>query len=143
MEFMFSNCSSLTSLDLSNFNTSNVKNMESIFYNCSSLTSLDLSNFNTSNVKNMEFMFSSCSSLTNLDLSKFDTTKVTNMAWMFCECANLNTIYVSDNWSTVAVTSSTEMFFGCKKLVGEILYDSLKIDYTYANYEMGYFTKVA
>jgi surface protein len=50
---MFNQCSSLTSLDLSNFNTSNVNNMSGMFSQCSSLTSLDLSNFNTSNVKDM------------------------------------------------------------------------------------------
>ena len=54
---MFSNCSSLTSLNLSNFNTNNVTNMSGMFYNCSSLTSLNLSNFNTNNVTNMSYMF--------------------------------------------------------------------------------------
>ena len=44
---MFSWCSSLTSLNLSNFNTNNVKvdkdvnNMNNMFYKCSSLTSLN------------------------------------------------------------------------------------------------------
>ena len=40
--FMFSNCSSLISLDLSNFNTQNVTSMSGMLYNCSSLISLDL-----------------------------------------------------------------------------------------------------
>ena len=40
MSYMFYYCSSLTSLDLSNFNTNNVTDMRSMFYNCSSLTSL-------------------------------------------------------------------------------------------------------
>ena len=31
-----------------------------MFYNCSSLTSLNLSNFNTNNVKDMSCMFSRC-----------------------------------------------------------------------------------
>ncbi len=56
--FMFFNCSSLTSLNLSNFNTNNVTNMNSMFSNCSSLTSLNLSNFNTNNVTDMCRMFS-------------------------------------------------------------------------------------
>ena len=47
----------LTSLDLSNFNTNNVTNMRGMFYGCSSLNSLNLSNFNTINVKDMEGMF--------------------------------------------------------------------------------------
>ena len=38
---MFSNCSSLTSLNLSNFITNNVKNMSSMFFEYSSLTSLN------------------------------------------------------------------------------------------------------
>ena len=55
--FMFYYCSSLTSLNLSNFNINNVNNMSGMFYNCTSLTSLNLSNFNTNNVKNMSGMF--------------------------------------------------------------------------------------
>ena len=51
--FMFFFCESLTSLDLSNFNTQNVTNMEYMFFGCEPLTSLDLSNFNTQNVINM------------------------------------------------------------------------------------------
>ena len=35
---MFSDCSSLTNLNLSNFNTNNVTNMEYMFFGCSSLT---------------------------------------------------------------------------------------------------------
>ena len=51
MSEIFRNCSSLTSLNLSNFNTNNVNNMSEMLYNCSSLTSLNLSNFNTNKVK--------------------------------------------------------------------------------------------
>ena len=49
---MLYNCLSLTSLNLSNFNTNNVYNMSGMFNRCSSLISLDLSNFNTNNVNN-------------------------------------------------------------------------------------------
>ena len=52
--------------------------MESMFRDCSNLTSLDLSNFDTSNVTNMCSMFNSCNSLTTLNLSNFDTSNVTN-----------------------------------------------------------------
>ena len=37
--------------------------MSSMFYECSSLESIDLSSFNTTNVNNMSFMFFGCSSL--------------------------------------------------------------------------------
>ena len=61
--FMFYNCESLESIDLSSFNTNNVTNMSYMFYNCESLESLDLSSFNTNNVTNMSHMFSGCKSL--------------------------------------------------------------------------------
>ena len=46
MSYMFFECSSLTNIDLSSFNTQNVKNMSNMFYDCDSLTNINLSNFN-------------------------------------------------------------------------------------------------
>ena len=88
----FFGCSNLTSLDVSNFDTSNVTNMNSMFNGCSNLTSLDLSNWDTSNVTTMESMFGNCTNLTSLDLSNFDTSNVTNMQSMFDGCTSLRTI---------------------------------------------------
>ena len=55
------------------------QNSANMFYRCSSLTSLDVSNFNTSNVTYISSMFFRCSSLTSLDVSHFNTSKVTNV----------------------------------------------------------------
>ena len=44
MSYIFSDCYSLTSLYLFNFNTNNITNMSYIFSDCYSLTSLNLSN---------------------------------------------------------------------------------------------------
>ena len=82
MTGMFQNSKAIT-LDLSNFDTSNVTSMGNMFNGCSSLTSLDLSTFNTSKVTNMGGMFRNCSSLTLLDLKRLDTSNVTNMRYMF------------------------------------------------------------
>ena len=60
--------SSLTNIDLSNFNTNNVNDMSSMFEGCSSLTNINLSNFNTQNVEYMSGMFEGCSSLTNINI---------------------------------------------------------------------------
>ena len=49
MNGMFSGCSSLTNINLSNLNTKNVTDMRCIFDHCYSLTNIDLSNFNTKN----------------------------------------------------------------------------------------------
>ena len=54
-------------------NTAKVTNMRYMFSDCSSLTSLDVTHFNTANVTDMSYMFSGCSSLTSLDVTHFNT----------------------------------------------------------------------
>ena len=80
MSWMFSRCSSLSSLpDISNWNTINVTDMWNMFYGCSSLSSLpDISTWNTINVTDMNGMFYRCSSLLSLpDISIWNTNNVT------------------------------------------------------------------
>ena len=115
LENMFYGCLSLTSLDLSNFDTSNVTNMAQMFYDCSSLTSLDLSNFNTSKVTRMYSLFENCRSLTNLNLSNFDTSNVTTMSKMFWYCRKLTSLDLS-NFDTSKVENMSYMFSECNKL---------------------------
>ena len=112
---MFSGMSSLTSLDLSNFNTSNVTNMSSMFYNMRNLTSLDLSNFDTSKVTSMASMFSGMSSLTSLSLSNFDTSNVVDMEGMFSRISSLTSLDLS-NFDTSKVTIMSSMFSGMSSL---------------------------
>lgn len=49
-----------------NKNGKSICSMQLMFYGCSSLTSVELSSFNTSNVTNMADMLSACSKLTNV-----------------------------------------------------------------------------
>ncbi len=84
----------------------------------SSLSSFDLSNFDTSMVTDMSYMFLSLPSLTSIDLSNFDTSNVTDMSNMFNNCGNLETIYVGSNWNTSNVATSNSMFAGCTNLKG-------------------------
>ncbi|MDQ8327161.1 BspA family leucine-rich repeat surface protein, partial [Enterococcus faecium] len=75
-----------------------------MFACCNSLTNLDVSKWDTSNVTDMSDMFGMFvsgprSSLTNLDVSKWDTSNVTNMSAMFRDCKSLTTLDVSD-WDT-------------------------------------------
>ena len=106
---MFYWMSNLTSLDLSNFDTSKVIDMKSMFYCMRILTTINLSNFNTSKVTNMSSMFYDMYSLTALDLSSFDTSKVTDMSDMFYNMRNLTTINLS-NFNTSRVTNMGHMF---------------------------------
>ena len=61
MSYMFSLCNKLT---LSSYiNSTKVNNMNSMFYGMFSLISLDLSNFDIFNEKDISFMFYSCTKL--------------------------------------------------------------------------------
>lgn len=113
--FMFYNCSSLTQLDLRNFDTSQVTNMIGMFKGCKFLTWLDLSNFDTSNVTDMGGMFYNCKSLIQLDISSFDTSQVTAMHAMFSWCESLAQLDLS-NFDTSQVTTMGSMFSYCKAL---------------------------
>ena len=115
MNSMFNGCSSLTSIDLSGFDTSQVDSMGSMFYNCSSLASLDLSGFDTSQVTSMGYMFSGCSDLKTLDLSGFDTSHVTSMRYMFYKCSSLASLDLS-GFDTSQVTYMDVMFNSCSSL---------------------------
>ena len=112
---MFEGCSSLTSLDVSNFNTEAVIDMGQMFAGCSSLTGLDVSSFNTAAVTSMSGMFQNCSGLTSLNVSGFNTTAVTSMEFMFASCSSLTSLNVS-SFNTAAVTSMLGMFGGCSSL---------------------------
>jgi surface protein len=115
MNYMFANNSGFTSLDVSNFDTSNVTSMSNMFYYCTNLTSLDVSNFDTSKVTIMDSMFSNCSKLTSLDVSNFDTSNVTDMRYMFSGCQSLTSIDLT-GWDTSNVTNMNYMFENCSKL---------------------------
>ena len=141
MSSMFSSCLSLTSLDVTHFNTAKVTNMNKMFSNCSALTSLDVTNFNTANVTDMSYMFFSCSELTSLDVTNFNTANVTNMSSMFFSCLSLTTIYASSKFVTPLVTNSSKMFYDCEKLKGEeVCTNDKATDKTYAKIEGGYFS---
>ena len=120
MSNMFSGCSSLVNLDLSNFCTNNVRVMSSMFYGCRSLTSLDLSNFDTSNVIYMgdlhKSIFSDCSKLCEIKFGdNWDTSNVINMDYMFSNCSSLVNLDLS-KFDNSQVTSMYEMFYGCRSL---------------------------
>ena len=113
---MFAQCHSLASIDLSRLNTANVTNMCAMLGECTSLTYLDLTSWNTSKVTDMSYMFAHSSGITYLDLSGWKTSSVTDLSCMFRECSSLITLDVS-GWSTKNVTSLYMTFNGCSSLV--------------------------
>ena len=115
MGYMFYGCLSLISINLNNLDTSNVRIMYYMFQDCNSLISLDLSNFNTFKVERMDGMFNGCSSLTFLNLSSFITSKTDNMAYIFYNCKSLTSLDLS-NFDISVLTDMRYLFQYCEKL---------------------------
>ncbi len=116
---MFENCKSLTSLDLSTFDTSGITDgtMASMFNGCEKLKSITFgANFSTAGANAMQYMFYNCQALESLDLSKFDTEKVTNMANMFSGCASLKSITFGEDFKASGVKDMNDMFYNCQAL---------------------------
>ena len=119
MTFMFSGCSSLTSVPL--FNTASVTDMSNMFINCTSLTTVPL--FNTASVTTMGSMFNGCRSLTTVPL--FNTVAVTTMSSMFSNCFSLTSVPL---FNTVAVINGMgSMFSGCYSLATVPLFNTASV----------------
>ena len=115
MAEMFAGCSNLEKITFGNINTSSVKRMDLLFHGCSKLKTIDISNFDTSSVTDMYGMFSDCVILTSVDVSNFNTKNVQNMFAMFADCHNLTSLNLS-NFDTSKVKSMQKMFSGNNKL---------------------------
>ena len=92
---LFSDLPNLKIIDLSKWNTSSATDMSWMFANAG-VTTLDVSNFDTSNVTIMFAIFSGCHFLTRLDISNFDTSKLLDIGRAFsywnnvCEELNIS-----------------------------------------------------
>lgn len=93
----------------SNWDFSNVTDMQRMFYSCEKLTTIH--QMNTSKVTSMNNMFYSCSKLTTIP--QMNTSKVTSMRSMFGECSSLKTVPQMD---TSNVTEMDYMFYNCPGL---------------------------
>ena len=131
---MFSDNTSLTNITFGdNFNTANVINMSGMFRNCTILKTIDLSSFDTSNATIMVNMFKDCQGLQNLDLKIFNTSNVTSMLGMFYNCSSLTSLDLS-NFNTSNVERMETMFYNCNSLTSLDLsnFDTSKVtDMTY------------
>ena len=113
---MFSDNTSLTNITFGdNFNTANVTNMGGMFKNCTILKTIDLSSFDTSNATIFASMFMNCQGLQNLDLKSFNTSNVERMETMFYNCSSLTSLDLS-SFNTSNVERMDAMFYNCSSL---------------------------
>ena len=122
---LFEGFTKLTSISFTDaVNTSIVTSMGKMFKGCSSLESIDLSSFDTSNVTDFSEMFMDCDSLgASLDLSSLEINKATTMARMLRGCESIEELKLDTWYFGADLADVTEMFSGCTKLTSVYIYD--------------------
>lgn len=124
MNDMFSFCKIITTLNLSNWNVSNVTIMKQMFYNSYNLKSVgDLSKWNAPKCTNARFMFGGDSQVdnkmkfTSLTLNNlFNNGIIEDISCMFQKCYDLKSVGNLDDWNTSNVTDMSWMFNRCRQL---------------------------
>ena len=113
--YMFSNCKNIEYINLLDFNTDNIINMQYMFYECN-IKEIDLISLNTKNVKNMNNMFENCKNLKYLELDFFDINNVIDISEMFKGCSCLKTLPNISKWNTEKINIMKGLFEGCTSL---------------------------
>lgn len=112
---LFQNANSIKSLDCRNWNLSSCNNALSAFSGCSALVEIQLPTTSFAANANLNNMFTNCFSLISFDLSMLDVSNVTNMSSMFNRCSSLREINLT-GWDTSGVIDANNMFINCYAL---------------------------
>lgn len=137
--FLFNNCSSLKSLNVTGLVGKNVTDIWGMFKGCSSLTTIyGMNTWDTSGLTGEQFaLFQSCSSLESVDVSGLINKNVTDIASFFEGCSSLRSITGLNTWDTSGVTVLTCAFQGCSSLTSLDLssFNLMKLEKAYAVFE--------
>lgn len=98
-------CSALTTIDLS-YMTQKVKYINQTFKQCSNVTMIDVSNWDTSLNDRFYDSFTNCKSLIEIKCN-FDCSSVTNFFYPFHNCTNLTTLGTFSNIGKAYQTSQS------------------------------------
>ena len=117
MERFFQDYVNVISLDLSNFDLSNITTLYRMFQGCKKLKEIKgINKFNSSKAINMCVMFQECHELECLDLSNFDISNVIVMSAMFNKCQKLKEIKGINKFITNKVTNMKGIFQECHEI---------------------------
>lgn len=109
MQYAFAGLKNVRHLDLHGFDVSKVNNIGAIFSGNPTLVSLNLANWQLDSIHAMDSLFAGMHALTDLNLTGFTTKNVTDMHHMFTECHALTTLDLS-SFDTSKVTDMNNMF---------------------------------
>ena len=119
------NNNKIKSIDFSNFDDSQVTNIDYLFYGCTALEEINFENFQTKGVGNLNHVFENCKSLKSLDLTNIKLIEdgIQQMTQLFYGCSSLEFINMTSfNGKNV---NNAELFLrGTKSLKKLILYNA-------------------
>ena len=116
MDFMFSDCSKLTILDISNCSLEKVTDTSSMFQGCTDLKEIKFKeNTLTRNLEDMNSMFNGCYSLEYINTKIFHVNKVTNLSYTFSQCYNIEELDLT-NFKAESIMELSGAFFDCYSL---------------------------
>ena len=139
---MFGNCSSLTSIDMTKFDTTNTVNLGYLFNGCTSLSTIiglenlnaknveviynaftntpiidaDLSKWGCKNISSIYGLFDGCKKLRSVNLTGWDIPNANSLKKLFYNCYELASIKGIEDWDTSNVTDMGGTFRECKPL---------------------------
>ena len=111
MENMFDSAFISSIGDVGNWNTGKVTNFADMFQFCSILEDINVTSWDTSVATRMDDMFLSCSSLSSLNIKIWNTSNVENMQGTFQNLSGITTLDFS-NWDYSSVTNMTDFLTG-------------------------------
>ena len=112
MRLLFGECTGLKTVNL-RMDTSYVTDMSYAFYKCENVETLNLSSWETSNVRTMKAMFGYCAKLKKIvGYEKWDTASLRSIAYMFNLTSQLKTVDLS-RWNLGNLENSGWCFQKC------------------------------
>lgn len=105
---MFSNASSLISLNISGWNNATAGYTGYMFYSCGKLTDIIVNENTRIKTNDTTLMFNGCKSLTKLNLDWLDTSACTQIVQTFDWCTNLEELEIN-TWD---VSNCTKIYLG-------------------------------
>ena len=111
--------------DFNDIDISGIKDLSHLFEGQKTITEIDISEWDVSNVESMRAMFQDCRYLrTTGDLGNWKIDNCKDMSWMFNGCSCLTNIGDLDNWKIDKEVTLKCAFQGCERLksIGNILH---------------------
>ena len=115
-ECLFSFLPSLVTIDLTNFDTSDVVDFDWLFNECTGLEEIDVTNLVSNKARYLRKMFFNCNKLKNIKgLYSWDLKSVEDISEIFAYCESLEEIDVR-KWNVNNIEFMDSIFTNCKSI---------------------------